>query len=472
MFFSGYTAGVRAVNRVSSATNLTICGWFYLRTVQYDLKALEVGSTSGGLGNLGIRFNATTDRWVAHCQGFDQDIGAGTLHQWVFLAIVKSGSTVTAFINDQQVSTTHNYTGNGPDLLIGNLFIGEITSVKYWEAALTHDQLLWEKERSLPFYPADGYYPLISDVDGLEGTFDPGPTPDTATFIAFDWLPEAQVPFEIFAATEETDSPLFPPLAETIRILLTNVFSTAGASSASAQAAIIKSSAATCAAGSAAVLNARRIAGVQLAAQAAALATVNVTGRFLMALSSNASALAAANLIGRFGLTGNSQGTAFATHSHINVVRTEASEIMLQKERIHNRLIDIANSAVFYGAVIDPQTNRMAIDETKPVKPAKVTVMETISYWQRARFFKRWLSDERAGWTWVMTMTFTNHHAVLERFEELVSDRPINIPADPQNGLRSVIVRLVSSEYTHPPEQSPNRGSVVAVTFEATVSRK
>lgn len=472
MFFSGYTAGVRAVNRVSSATNLTICGWFYLRTVQYDLKALEVGSTSGGLGNLGIRFNATTDRWVAHCQGFDQDISAGTLHQWVFLAIVKSGSTVTAFINDQQVSTTHNYTGNGPDLLIGNLFIGEITSVKYWEAALTHDQLLWEKERSLPFYPADGYYPLISDVDGLEGTFDPGPTPDTATFIAFDWLPEAQVPFEIFAATEETDSPLFPPLAETIRILLTNVFSTAGASSASAQAAIIKSSAATCAAGSAAVLNARRIAGVQLAAQAAALATVNVTGRFLMALSSNASALAAANLIGRFGLTGNSQGTAFATHSHINVVRTEASEIMLQKERIHNRLIDIANSAVFYGAVIDPQTNRMAIDETKPIKPAKVTVMETISYWQRARFFKRWLSDERAGWTWVMTMTFTNHHAVLERFEELVSDRPINIPADPQNGLRSVIVRLVSSEYTHPPEQSPNRGSVVAVTFEATVSRK
>lgn len=467
MFFSGYTAGVRAVNRVSSATNLTICGWFYLRTVQYDLKALEVGSTSGGLGNLGIRFNATTDRWVAHCQGFDQDISAGTLHQWVFLAIVKSGSTVTAFINDQQVSTTHNYTGNGPDLLIGNLFIGEITSVKYWEAALTHDQLLWEKERSLPFYPADGYYPLISDVDGLEGTFDPGPTPDTATFIAFDWLPEAQVPFDIALASVSSSTAV--TIAQRGALVSG---STSGAASASAQAAIIKSSAATCAAGSAAVLNARRIAGVQLAAQAAALATVNVTGRFLMALSSNASALAAANLIGRFGLTGNSQGTAFATHSHINVVRTEASEIMLQKERIHNRLIDIANSAVFYGAVIDPQTNRMAIDETKPIKPAKVTVMETISYWQRARFFKRWLSDERAGWTWVMTMTFTNHHAVLERFEELVSDRPINIPADPQNGLRSVIVRLVSSEYTHPPEQSPNRGSVVAVTFEATVSRK
>jgi len=471
MFFSGYTAGVRAVNRVSSPTNLTICGWFYLRTVQYDLKALEVGSTSGGLGNLGIRFNATTDRWVAHCQGFDQDISAGTLHQWVFLAIVKSGSTVTAFINDQQVSTTHNYTGNGPDLLIGNLFIGEITSVKYWEAALTHDQLLWEKERSLPFYPADGYYPLISDVDGLEGTFDPGPTPDTATFIAFDWLPEAQVPFEIFAATQEVASPLFPPIAEAVRILPSGS-SSFGVAFASAQACVVKMATASSTAVSATVLNARRIAGVQLTAQAAAFATANATGRFLLALSSNGSTVATANVIGQFGLAGSSSGTAFATHGHINVVRTEASEIMLQKERIHNRLIDIANSAVFYGAVIDPQTNRMAIDETKPIKPAKVTVMETISYWQRARFFKRWLSDERAGWTWVMTMTFTNHHAVLERFEELVSDRPINIPADPQNGLRSVIVRLVSSEYTHPPEQSPNRGSVVAVTFEATVSRK
>ena len=472
MFFNGTSSALRAPNRVSSPTNFTASAWVYLRTPQYDLNVLEVSAVGGGLGPLGLRVDGDADQWVVHCQGFDHVLAPTVQQQWIFVALVKQGSTVKVVLGETEYATPFNFTGNGPDLFVGKEFYGEIISVKYWENALTLEELLWEKERSLPFYPAEGYYPLISDVDGLEGTFASGPTPDTFIYLAYDWLPQEQLPIEttglpalasssasanglrmqqIICPVETQDSPLFPPLAYVYRI-----------------SAIALSTIGT---GQAVVL-ARKVAGLVASAAGTATATANTIGRFLLNMASSAAASALANLTGRFSLSGQSQGSAIGTQGVVQVIRTEASEIMLQKLRIHNRLIDVANSALFYSASIDPNTNRMAIDEQKPIKPAKVTVMETVSYWQRARFFKRWLADERAGWTWVMTLSFTNQHAVLERFEEMVSDKPITIPADPENGLRSVIVRLVSSEYTHPPEQSPNRGSVVSVTFEATVSRK
>lgn len=470
MFFNGTSNTLRAPGRVVSATSFTVCAWVYLRTPQYNLNVLEVSAVAGGLGPLGLRVDGALDKWTIHCQGFDHVLTDTVQQQWVFVAFVKDGSSVRAIIDETEYATPFTFTGDGPDLFIGREHYGEVVSVKYWEAALTRAELLWEKARSTPFYPTDGYYPLISDVEGLEGTFNPGPTPDSYLLLAYDWLPEVQRPKEILIY-EGQDTPIIPLLVELL-ILHQSAAQSSSTSTASTAANILRLAAANSLSTSSSTLNARRIMQLSASAASSAVAAANVTGRFLLQLASSGVGSLLANLIGRFGLGGQADGTAIATRGVAQVIRTEASEIMLQKQRVHNRLIDVANSGVFYAASINPNTNRMEIDEQKPIKPAKVTVMETISYWQRARFFKRWLSDERAGWTWVMTLTFTNHHAVLERFEELVSDRPINIPADPENGLRSVIVRLVSSEYTHPPEQSPNRGSVVAVTFEATVSRK
>lgn len=146
------------------------------------------------------------------------------------------------------------------------------------------------------------------------------------------------------------------------------------------------------------------------------------------------------------------------------------------------QFIAIASGFVTYSLAVPPihyapaiwmpstsikQTVQQAIvNALAPLSPLKTSVQETDCRWTDSRN-KRSLLQEREAWTWQAHCSFANKKSI-DEIEHALSDRPIIIGPDPAAALPALFVDLASIAYAHPPEQSPNRGSVVAFTFNAS----
>jgi hypothetical protein len=109
----------------------------------------------------------------------------------------------------------------------------------------------------------------------------------------------------------------------------------------------------------------------------------------------------------------------------------------------------------------------MTLDLGRKVLPTGIVIKETTSSWRPAlRYRREFGPGEMSSWRWSARLNFSEEVAC-EEFEEAATDTGIAIP--PSEGVpsqRSLLARLVDSDYDHPPEQSPNRGTTVTFVFE------
>lgn len=137
------------------------------------------------------------------------------------------------------------------------------------------------------------------------------------------------------------------------------------------------------------------------------------------------------------------------------------------KQRIYNRLRALLKEGSFYPCSVNVKTGAMRVDLSRPVQPTGVVVKEITSSWNPAVRYKRDFGpSELSSWRWSARLTFAEEVAC-EEFEEMATDTGIAIP--PSEGVssqRRLLARLVDSDYDHPPEQSPTRGTTVTFVFE------
>ncbi len=139
-------------------------------------------------------------------------------------------------------------------------------------------------------------------------------------------------------------------------------------------------------------------------------------------------------------------------------------------ERITNALIAVARAGVFHPVITDPNTGLATVDETQLVAPSKATCVETAATWRPAKSYRRELVQERQGWLFTLQLSFTQRVST-EEFEESLASTFIRLPPYSDENLLGVFLRPSHTSYIHPPEQSPNKGSIVAITFEASIRR-
>lgn len=139
-------------------------------------------------------------------------------------------------------------------------------------------------------------------------------------------------------------------------------------------------------------------------------------------------------------------------------------------ERITNAIIAVARAGVFHPTITDPNTGLARVDETTLVVPAKATCVETSATWRPAKTYRRELVQERQEWQFTLLLSF-NQRVSTEEFEESLANTFIRLPPNSDENLLGVFLRPSRTSYIHPPEQSPNKGSVVAITFEASIRR-
>jgi hypothetical protein len=97
------------------------------------------------------------------------------------------------------------------------------------------------------------------------------------------------------------------------------------------------------------------------------------------------------------------------------------------------------------------------------IAPSKLTVQEDSSTWGISRN-KRSFCQQRLEWRWTAILSFTKQQSI-ESVEAALGDSPISILPDAANSLPGAFVEAASAQYAHPPQEGPNRGSVVAVNF-------
>lgn len=146
------------------------------------------------------------------------------------------------------------------------------------------------------------------------------------------------------------------------------------------------------------------------------------------------------------------------------------TEIMLQRIRIQNFLVDYASGGNYVPISYDPKTRKMKADESKRVVPQSVICNEKSSFFGDPVGYRRDSRLDRNTWTFEVDIHF-NVEVAFELFEDGVSVKPPILPADPEDGLRQVTLRILSSEYIHPPQQSPTGGSQGKFVFEAQLHR-
>ena len=140
------------------------------------------------------------------------------------------------------------------------------------------------------------------------------------------------------------------------------------------------------------------------------------------------------------------------------------------KQRIYNTLLAVVSAGPFHVCSINKKTGQMTIDLTKPVEPRRVVVKEIRSSYRLAKYNKRSYGvQELDAWQWIAEVEFPHVEVSCESFEETVTASGITIP--PVLGLdtsnqRTLLAKLVGCEYTHPPEQSPNVGTMAEFSFE------
>lgn len=137
------------------------------------------------------------------------------------------------------------------------------------------------------------------------------------------------------------------------------------------------------------------------------------------------------------------------------------------KQRIHNKLNTLIRQGPFYPCTVSSKTGAMRLDLSRTVQPSGLVIKEITSSWRPALRYKRDLGpSEMASWRWQARLNFSEEVAC-EEFEEAATDTGIAIPpSEGSETQRRLLARLVDSDYDHPPEQSPTRGTTVTFTFE------
>ena len=148
----------------------------------------------------------------------------------------------------------------------------------------------------------------------------------------------------------------------------------------------------------------------------------------------------------------------------------------LNKIRIQNELIAAGKAGPYFRVTYDCQTDLAdEIDEdASPVieVPASVKANEVRSAFRDAANYRRSAGLDRATWTWLLRMQF-HCEVTAERVEEnLMENPPCLTLLGPNNRTNQVLLKLVNSDYTHPPTTSPSSGSEITFTFEAVALRR
>lgn len=134
----------------------------------------------------------------------------------------------------------------------------------------------------------------------------------------------------------------------------------------------------------------------------------------------------------------------------------------MHKHTIHNELVKRLRLGPYHETSIDPETGEMSA-AAGTISPVGVSVVERNASFTLAQKNMRTLTSERSSWVWEGHVQFPSTSVSVEQFEESLMDGCISISSDDS---RSLLAALVASEYTYPPEQSPNGGTVVVFTFQ------
>lgn len=204
---------------------------------------------------------------------------------------------------------------------------------------------------------------------------------------------------------------------------------------------------------------------------AAALVGAVLAGDFLTG-SINGTASLVAVLVGRGSLAGSTSGLAtitgrFQTAPVVVAAPAVVRKKVLVKQMIHQALTRLLKEGPFYPVTVNHKTGAMVIDTDRKVKPTGIVTKEVRASWAEPSNLRRTYGpSEMRSWSWVARVQFAEEVAC-EEFEQTVAAAGIQIRlSDPLHQERRVLARLVSSDYDHPPEQSPNRGSTVTFVFE------
>lgn len=221
---------------------------------------------------------------------------------------------------------------------------------------------------------------------------------------------------------------------------------------------------------------------VTLTGSSAGLSSSTAALRVLRSLSgtSAGTSFSSGSLTGAGGvaLAGSSFGTSLDTASLIlppptvEVVVTVTAVVtttgILMKQRIHNAILAVVKAGPYYVCKIDPKTGQMTIDLNAPVKPTGITIKEVRRSSRLALKYKRsGLVSEIESWPWIVQLEFPALEVAFEVFENNLMDTCISIP--PVIGApdqRPLLARWADSDYSPPPEQSPNSGTFATITFE------
>lgn len=139
---------------------------------------------------------------------------------------------------------------------------------------------------------------------------------------------------------------------------------------------------------------------------------------------------------------------------------------LTNKKRIYDALMAAARAGLFLRVGYEQGT--VTIIEGVPVPPKSVLANETRSTFGVSKRWRRTYIQQRLVWEWELLLQF-DKEITAERFERAYCDAPINLPHDPANNLEAVILRLVSSSYSHPPQQQPSNGTRATYRFVADV---
>ena len=146
------------------------------------------------------------------------------------------------------------------------------------------------------------------------------------------------------------------------------------------------------------------------------------------------------------------------------------STYYFQKNRIHNKLVSLAQLGLFFPVEYSVESDLMGIDglDTAAVAPKSIETNETLS---RMGISIRNRTDgrrDRQSWTWDLFLDFQEEVA-LEIFEKELMLQPPLLPKDDVLGLQQVTLNLVDVGYTHPPEHEATSGTQAKLTFDAVL---
>ena len=135
------------------------------------------------------------------------------------------------------------------------------------------------------------------------------------------------------------------------------------------------------------------------------------------------------------------------------------------RERIQNKLIDLAEAGPFYG--VSYESRRPIVSLQADTTPIHIKALETGSEFDQPDLNRQSFIRERSNWTWELRLQFKTE-VNLEAFEELIAAEPPVLLST--SSLRQVTLLLEKSDPEHPVQQQASQGTQVVYTFEAHLS--